>query len=40
MPDDLHAKLKSLAEKEYRSLHAQILYILWLYVDGLKESQD
>jgi len=28
LPPDLHAKLKALAEREDRSLHAQILHIL------------
>lgn len=32
MPDDLHAALQSMAQKEYRSLHNQILIILEDYV--------
>ncbi|MBG0816535.1 Arc family DNA-binding protein [Planomonospora sp. ID82291] len=28
LPDDLHARLKELAEHEYRSLHAQVLHIV------------
>jgi len=28
LPDELHAKLKDLAEREHRSLHAQVLHIL------------
>lgn len=31
---DLHTKLKLLAEREQRSLHGQILYILQQAVDG------
>ena len=36
LPDDLHAKVKKLAEKEHRSLHAQILYILEQYLKQLQ----
>ncbi|MGW5162957.1 FitA-like ribbon-helix-helix domain-containing protein [Nonomuraea wenchangensis] len=28
LPDDLHARLKELAQHEHRSLHAQVLYIV------------
>ncbi|MFF0775163.1 Arc family DNA-binding protein [Nonomuraea wenchangensis] len=28
LPDDLHARLKELAQQEHRSLHAQVLYIV------------
>ncbi|MFE4665413.1 Arc family DNA-binding protein [Streptomyces sp. NPDC056716] len=28
LPDDEHARLKALAEREHRSLHAQILHML------------
>ena len=28
LPDDLHARLKRLAEQEHRSLHAQILHLV------------
>ena len=28
LPDDLHARLKELAEQEHRSLHAQVLHIV------------
>jgi hypothetical protein len=32
LPDELHKALKELAQRERRSLQAQILYILELYV--------
>ncbi|MBK3576099.1 Arc family DNA-binding protein [Streptomyces sp. MBT65] len=28
LPDDLHAWLKDLAEREHRSLHSQVLHML------------
>jgi hypothetical protein len=34
LPAELHAKLKVLAEREQRSLHGQILYILQQAVNG------
>jgi predicted transcriptional regulator len=36
LPDDLHQDLKELAEKEHRSLHAQIIYILEKYIERWK----
>ncbi len=33
LPDDLHADLKALAEREQRSLHRQIIWILQRYRD-------
>jgi hypothetical protein len=32
LPDDLHAALQQISEKEYRSLHSQILIVLEEYV--------
>ena len=34
LPPELHRKLKELAERENRSLHGQILYILRRAVEG------
>ncbi len=32
-PDELYAAIKALAEREHRSVHAQILHILWQAVN-------
>lgn len=40
LPPDLHAKLKSLAEREDRSLHAQIIRILRLAVADDRPAVD
>jgi len=32
LPDELHEAIKKLAEKEHRSIHAQIIHILTQYV--------
>jgi hypothetical protein len=37
LPDDLAEALKKLAQKEKRSVHAQVLYILQVYIEKLKE---
>lgn len=34
LPPELHEKLKALAEREERSLHAQIIYILRRAIDA------
>ena len=33
LPDELHQNLKELAEREHRSLHAQIIHIIYKYLD-------
>ncbi|MBZ9642526.1 Arc family DNA-binding protein [Streptomyces sp. PSKA30] len=35
LPDELHTWLKALAEREHRSLHAQVLHML----QGAKEDE-
>lgn len=40
LPEDLHRELKELAEKEHRSLHAQILHILVMYLEQLKKEKS
>jgi predicted transcriptional regulator len=39
LSEDLHRALKELAEREHRSLHAQILHILAMYIDQLKKTE-
>ena len=39
MPDELAQALKELADKEHRSLHAQVVYILEKYIEQLKEEE-
>jgi predicted transcriptional regulator len=40
LPEDLHRELKELAGKEHRSLHAQILHILTIYIEQLKKEKS
>ena len=41
LTDELAQALKQLAEKEHRSLHAQVVFILEKYIeDYLKNTQD
>ena len=35
LPDDLHAKLKAAAERDRRSIHAEILWLLEQQLAGL-----
>jgi hypothetical protein len=35
LPEELYEALKRLAEREHRSLHAQIVHILMEYIDNL-----
>jgi hypothetical protein len=37
IPTDLHEKLKAMAERESRSLHGQIIYLLRKAVEGEKK---
>ena len=38
LPDDLYKAIKALAEKEQRSVNAQIIYILTQYLKQAKQS--
>jgi hypothetical protein len=38
LPDDLYNDLKELAEKETRSLHNMVIYILKTYIAQVKEA--
>ena len=40
LPNELHQALKELADKEQRSLHAQIIYILEKYLEQLKKEKQ
>lgn len=40
LPDDLHAKLKIVAEKEHRSLNSQIIHILTKYVEQFLKTMN
>jgi hypothetical protein len=39
VPIDLYEKLKALAAKEHRSLHAQVIHMLYLAVELWDKSQ-
>jgi hypothetical protein len=39
MPEELHKKIKELAEKEKRSLNSQIIYMLGKYLEQIKVEQ-
>jgi predicted transcriptional regulator len=40
LPDDLYDDLKELAEKETRSLHNMVIYILKTYIAQIKEAEN
>jgi hypothetical protein len=39
VPEDLWNAIKTIAEKEQRSINAQILYILWQFVKQINTKQ-
>ena len=39
MPDDLWTAIKAIAKQEQRSINAQILYILWQFVEQFNKKQ-
>jgi hypothetical protein len=39
LPEELHAALKTIAEKEHRSLNAQIIHILEEWLKQFRKSQ-
>jgi hypothetical protein len=40
LPEDLWTAIKAIAEKEQRSINAQILYILWQFVEQFNKKQE
>ena len=40
LPDELYKKLKEYAAKEQRSLNAQIVYILLIYIEKLEQKKQ
>jgi hypothetical protein len=39
VPEDLWAAIQAIAKKEHRSINAQILYILWQFVEQFNKKQ-
>jgi hypothetical protein len=40
LPEELHAQIKTLAEREYRSLNAQIIVLLRRALEDEQEAHD